>query len=136
MGLYCRVEGATSARPNFSSTSCLTFSFGSKAGLLFDDSLVGRLVQDPFESTLVVTTNVEWFDEVLVVTLLCPNLGFLHKFVPHPSLSLTPRKRLIFLRLLLLRTVQAERLLAVSLERSSVFPGFGQANRSYLSAPD
>ena len=127
MGLYCRVGGATSARPNFSSTSCSTSSFGSGAGLLLDNPLVERLV---------VKTIVEWFVEGLVVTLLCPNLDFRHELVPHPSLSSTPRKKLIFLHLLLLRTVQAERLLAVSLERSSVFPGFGQANRSYLSAPD
>ena len=127
MGLYCRVGGATSARPNFSSTSCSTSSFGSGAGLLLDNPLVERLV---------VKTIVEWFVEGLVVTLLCPNLDFRHELVPHPSLSSTPRKKLIFLHLLLLRTVQAERLLAVNLVRAIVFPDFGQANRSYLSAPD
>ena len=127
MGLYCRVEGATSARPNFSSTSCSTSSFGSGAGLLLDNPLVERLV---------VKTIVEWFVEGLVVTLLCPNLDFRHELVPHPSLSSTPRKKLIFLHLLLLRTFQAERLLAVNLVRAIVFPDFGQANRSYLSAPD
>ena len=127
MGLYCRVGGATSARPNFSSTSCSTSSFGSGAGLLLDNPLVERLV---------VKTIVEWFVEGLVVTLLCPNLDFRHELVPHPSLSSTPRKKLIFLHLLLLRTFQAERLLAVNLVRAIVFPDFGQANRSYLSAPD
>ena len=127
MGLYCRVGGATSARPNFSSTSCSTSSFGSGAGLLLDNPLVERLV---------VKTIVEWFVEGLVVTLLCPNLDFRHELIPHPSLSSTPRKKLIFLHLLLLRTVQAERLLAVNLVRAIVFPDFGQANRSYLSAPD
>ena len=136
MGLYCRVGGATSARPNFSSTSCSTSSFGSGAGLLLDNPLVERLVRNPFVATLVVKSIVEWFVGGLVVTLLCPNLDFRHELIPRPSLSSSPRRKPIFLHLLLLRTVQAERLLAVNLVRAIVFPDFGQANRSYLSAPD